>query len=77
MELTADEVGRGRRQLQAFGVFDLVAAQRRQLAAYTAEDMPVGDEVGFPVEGLGTAGVEIDQALFQQGMPLLKPATIC
>src|SRR5689334_24846490 len=33
LELTADEIDRRFRQLQAFGVFDLVAAQGRQLPA--------------------------------------------
>ena len=64
--MAADEVGRGHRQLQAFGVFDLVAAQGHQLAADAAEDMQVGHKVGFPVEGLGAARVEVDQAFLQQ-----------
>lgn len=71
LELAADEVRLGGRQLQAFGVFDLVTAEGRQFTADAAEDMPVGHEVGFPVEGLGTAGVEIDQALLQQGKLVL------
>ena len=57
--------------LQALGVFDLVAAEGRQLAADAAEDVPVGDEVGFPVEGLGAAWVEVDQAFLQQGKLVL------
>ncbi|RMO64666.1 hypothetical protein ALQ38_05532 [Pseudomonas marginalis pv. marginalis] len=71
LELAADDIGFGRRQLQAFGVLDLVAAQCRQLATDAAEDMPVGNKVGLPVEGLDAAGVEVDQALLQQGKLVL------
>ena len=47
-------------------MFDLVAAEGYQFAADAAEDMQAGHEVGFPVESLGAAGVEVDQALLQE-----------
>ncbi|MNZ76393.1 hypothetical protein D3C78_948960 [compost metagenome] len=66
LELAADDVRGCFRQLQAFGVFDLVAAQGCQLPANAAEDVPVGNEVGLPVEGVGAAGVEVGEAFLEQ-----------
>ena len=67
LELTADQVALGHRQLQALGVFDLVTAEGDDLAPDAAENMPIGNKVGFPGKGLGAARVEVDQAFLQQG----------
>lgn len=58
-ELPADDVGRRDRQLQAFGVFDPVAAQGCQLPANAAENMRFRHEVRFPVEGLSGAWIQV------------------
>ena len=66
LKLTADEIGRGHRQLQAFGVFDAVAAEGCQLPANAAKDVRIGDEIGLPVKGMGAARVQVGDALLQQ-----------
>ena len=52
--------------MQAFGVFDAIATQCRQLAADAAVDMGLGDEIGLPVEGAGTARIQVGDAFLQQ-----------
>jgi len=47
LELTADEISGRYGQLQAFGVFDLVAAQGYQLAADAAEICRLGIKSAF------------------------------
>ncbi len=66
LELTADDVGVGHRQLYPFGMVDAVATQGRQLPADAAEDVRIGDEIGLPVEGTGAARIEVGQPLLQQ-----------